>query len=604
MADDRGRGTSEAGRLAEEFGVDPEQVQAILESIAEIQHYFLRRPAVELRLALSSSDPSTVVAELLREDVGIVSVRVAWFHCLANPFSPLYTRDELADLLLRMRKHLKRNQQSLTATGHPDACFRASPWLDWLLGRLYYVKRPVVVDRSRPGFEALASFPLAPQAEDGFGNTAYVYMWTEQRARPPFREAPAGPLGVERRVVPQTAFEFRDSLPVDDRGVPVKRCDYSEAGLMRGMDPETVVRLDSIRGKFLQLELDAIGRLTAALRDADASELWEDCAQAITASLTLSEAELLINTDRLYGGSASLNTERFSTSVPLLYENNGGLTGLLSLIGHVEKEITIGTMHETRLQLSGAEDALSLGSYYEAIGRPYQRTLDKAIATLFIHSAREDEFWAEYAQRTSEHLDRKLDVEVQVSVRMPREHATRAHRELRGIADIMSAQVATYGTLPGIPQITLAVSGAERGPGEGRVQDVAPFPTPAGVGWEQVALVFYNDETVRITAGAFSDHKTFEDMGFVDRRFTPPRPDRLWIFLRSLAKQEGEFGAVGVPQVSWGKTRRMVSDLRSRLKHYFSIEEDPFHPYVSARLYRTRFVLRWDDGYRRAQQNL
>ena len=92
MADERGHLEEAAACLAGEFDLETDQVLTALRRIDGLPEYFMHPPVDELRLALSASDPGTVLAEFLREDIAVISVRVAWLDYMSSSFTPLYTR--------------------------------------------------------------------------------------------------------------------------------------------------------------------------------------------------------------------------------------------------------------------------------------------------------------------------------------------------------------------------------------------------------------------------------------------------------------------------------------------------------------------------------
>jgi len=143
-------------------------------------------------------------------------------------------------------------------------------------------------------------------------------------------------------------------------------------------------------------------------------------------------------------------------------------------------------------------------------------------------------------------------------------------------------------------------------PPASRTQDVVPFNTGQDSSWEHVIIEFCNDEVVKVAAGGHSDHRTAAQMGFVDRRRSGEVPDRLWLFLRELAKHEGEIAwgdATDMSSSERAKAKRYVSDIRKRLRTLFpDLPGNPFEPYRSVGAYKTRFVLRWSEQYRRSSR--
>lgn len=125
-------------------------------------------------------------------------------------------------------------------------------------------------------------------------------------------------------------------------------------------------------------------------------------------------------------------------------------------------------------------------------------------------------------------------------------------------------------------------------------QGVVPFRVPKGTQWSQVIIEVANSEVVRISVGAKTDHRTFEEMGCADRRKPSPQPDVQWGLLLQLAEGDGQLaGKYGVAQASQGTAKKMVSKMRRVLRAVFpDIPGDPFHPYTTERGYTARFVIR------------
>ena len=124
-----------------------------------------------------------------------------------------------------------------------------------------------------------------------------------------------------------------------------------------------------------------------------------------------------------------------------------------------------------------------------------------------------------------------------------------------------------------------------------RIQDIVPFSVPPGTDWNQVVIEFVDDETVLVSAGGFKQPKTFEEMGFADRRRTG-EPDKLWLLLRFLSLHEGRLGTDdNLSREEILRRKRQVTDLRKRLQFYFGISSDPFKPYKSERAYQTKFFI-------------
>jgi hypothetical protein len=148
-------------------------------------------------------------------------------------------------------------------------------------------------------------------------------------------------------------------------------------------------------------------------------------------------------------------------------------------------------------------------------------------------------------------------------------------------------------------------------------RNFVPIHTPPGITWAQVLIEFLGEETVRVSVpGQVPQERSFVQMGFQDRRQIGEQADTLWGILRLLAKHSGklepEDTSQEIPAANFGKVKKWVADIRSRLRLLFpDIGGDPFkpyrrkeatgdprHPYQWTSSYETEFILCWEGASR------
>ncbi len=105
--------------------------------------------------------------------------------------------------------------------------------------------------------------------------------------------------------------------------------------------------------------------------------------------------------------------------------------------------------------------------------------------------------------------------------------------------------------------------------------DVAPFPTPAGSGWEDIQIRFLSDHQVQITVKHVVEYRNYAEMGLEDGR--SHKPNKSWECLRTMALE----GSVRRPAQwkgsNWPAIEQQVQRLRNVLRSTFGITGDPFH---------------------------
>jgi len=134
-------------------------------------------------------------------------------------------------------------------------------------------------------------------------------------------------------------------------------------------------------------------------------------------------------------------------------------------------------------------------------------------------------------------------------------------------------------------------------------QPIGRFPTPKGLRWEEITIIFTSNEAVRIKARQISKIYTFAELGFKDGR-KGDTPDSRWrIFKEGFARHEGEisYQTDDVTQNTRDNLKAVVKDIRKRLKVFMDLDDDPFYPYRKRQAYKTKFSLRDEtppDSYR------
>lgn len=113
-----------------------------------------------------------------------------------------------------------------------------------------------------------------------------------------------------------------------------------------------------------------------------------------------------------------------------------------------------------------------------------------------------------------------------------------------------------------------------------------PHKLPRGTKWENFVFKFLDDDTMQVLVKGKKETIRYQDMGLEGKG---GKPSVLWIFLRVLAKCSGEI-AITDPGANT-RYKKQKQGLSEVLESYFNLDFDPFHPYTTARAYKTRFVI-------------
>jgi hypothetical protein len=492
---------------------------------------------------------------------------------LADPTTPLYALSELARRLAEFTAHQEANREGLLGRGHPTTTFASSPFLDLWLNKLYYVKAPVHT----------GIFGATPRA-------AYDDRYTARR----------------RLAAPATAHKFwrpaaewaeaartNQTSPCPARlytwgrweDIQASACAYDQADPVTRLTEDDVEWLPTVRPAVLDFKLRALGVLRLAAESGTAEGLWERCLEALNATLGGVEAvKRLLRTDARYAGYNALSGLQEQDEVSCV---PGGLTNVLEVIGHVEKELTVGTYRKTRAALGDLVvlDRLDRPSLVCAGGKdPYlalaaKGPLDRVRAALDLWAeldTRETGLWEDFRQR----LARALEADMRTSAVVP---VPAKYQAL--VQPVLEHEAAAL--IRRLEAGDRSLAGRPRAP----KRPTAKFSRFEGLRWEEVTMTFLPGDRLSIRARGHQRVFSFKELGFRDNR-KGERPDTRWAFLLRLAALGGvlRWDSAADRQTK-ARAKAAVKDIRHRLKAVMGIDSDPFKSYRQVKGYEARYVL-------------
>jgi hypothetical protein len=128
---------------------------------------------------------------------------------------------------------------------------------------------------------------------------------------------------------------------------------------------------------------------------------------------------------------------------------------------------------------------------------------------------------------------------------------------------------------------------------KGQKASSAKFPSPPNLCWEEITIIFYQNDAVKIKAQDIEGKYTFSELGFKDGR-KGDAPNSGWNLLR-----EGFAAHHG--QITWEKSisddirknlTKSVSEITKPLKQFFGLSESPMHRYRPDRGYKLKLDIR------------
>jgi DNA-binding CsgD family transcriptional regulator len=462
----------EARACAKRYKLDADRVLRVFHRLDEVKWWapdFPRQTALDEAIAYLGPRKALEVFESC--DLGTLAQRVWIVSYLNNWFTPFYMLDELASLVSDCVGCLEDNRQSLLKTGFPYRSFGRSFWFDRTLNRLLPVKMPA--------FDPLADYVLhsgfadptqwhSPKGlqkgfteiqQDKNGNLVYDYRWL----RTPRRN-------------PRILKKFEDGTFLVSIGLSETRqpspalCSYDDAAFLPGLDQREAQRLEELRPKLLDVKTAVLKVLREFIQRNTPWRMWEESLCILTATLTGAEATFLLGADvfytRLDMGTTYSRTRQGSEIVC----RNAGLSDLIDVIGHCEKECRFGSLQRTKRAFLDMPQLLYetwVSCYYQALGESWQDRIDKALDKFLLWEEEEKGFYQEYGDRVNSALDQWSSerVAVNISVWIDAKHRHLYEPNIQSYASFQKTQIETTGTLAPL-KVTAATQ--EQKPGQKR----------------------------------------------------------------------------------------------------------------------------------------
>jgi hypothetical protein len=332
--------------------------------------------------------------------------RTALITYLRDLDLPLLSIEELAKVTGSFRAYLDKNRDPLIKTGYPYTSFEECPWLDSKLSHLYYVK--VLPSPSRDDFHQRVD--LSPDNLD-----LYTTRCLHLLDRPTELHRLEKQVEEAKRSYPW-ARSWYDSFAWGD----VDR----DPVLIFDLKLGDTVRLEALRAKLFALKTHTLDMIVHAIGLNDASSLWVRCLRVLTDTLSADDVDFLLGMDRIYTGF-NVRTGKIEDEHRFLAP--GGLSSLLEVMGHVEKELTIGTLAKTREALNeviGHDESgrPRLSVDLATAEHPKRQVLEAVLEDYHLLEQEEKAFWEEYRQRVNRALEEEFYEEIVIRTKVKRRH--------------------------------------------------------------------------------------------------------------------------------------------------------------------------------------
>jgi hypothetical protein len=217
-------------------------------------------------------------------------------------------------------------------------------------------------------------------------------------------------------------------------------------------------RLTAGRKEFFNLKVGIINELLSAVQARKPEGLREKCRELLTDALLADDVEFYLRIDESYARcyleiEGSLEERRCPRS--------GGLTALLHVIGHYEKELCIGALAKTREKFLSLPTKGSVPSYYEAAEQPWREKLDDILDQYISLESKAESFLGDYRKWIDEALRDKFKTKVTIEVTMEKKFERTYKDYMTHLNEFAYQYLKAHGKLP---QITISEPTADATP--------------------------------------------------------------------------------------------------------------------------------------------
>lgn len=277
-----------------------------------------------LRAALKALGPGWALQLFEQTELRLLSQRAAVFAALTQLDSPPCERRSLCQLTERFRVFLEADGNHVGEHGHPSMYFASSRWIDALLARTYYVRRPWAIRATEHGTY-----------------WAWTCVWGTHGFHPIQLEDPGIPWDEGKNVM--LDYVWSEAPPLEPNLEPqvlkVDRKRYEEIPPLLGLDQCSAEKLEKLRRKKLYpAKLEVLAAATRHLESGRPGLLEESLNTLREHGITAEDHQFLMKIEEVY----RLQSAKEDTGENGYIEGtHGGLSDLFRFIQHCETVIEL-----------------------------------------------------------------------------------------------------------------------------------------------------------------------------------------------------------------------------------------------------------------------
>jgi len=398
-----------ADECAKRHGLSKKKVREIYHKLVEIEWYFPHFPSKSaLDEAIEFIEPKKALKLFENTDLSLLKNRCAITHdAFVIGSMPISTHDELADITSEFIEHQYVNSEKILQTGFPQRIFLRSRWMDWELGRCYFMKLPIDYPFYPYDRGVSTKYRNLDLTSDSENNQDFYEIWikdppetqdilSENTRKLEYRKC--------YKLFYTPDYSYEDGIFYDKYNNAIAEvCEFSKAPyldfLYSGIKPYEIMEL---RNKLFNVRLDILKLTEESLRKSDPSKYWQNSREIITKSIFKDDLDLLNRADSALGYHDLFEKEKtenekllsktmlmllHGTSVPLKhpyrlitqFENNSGFDDLIYFIGWIESELKTKVLDQAKKAISKLPVERNIQSYFELVDKPWIKKFDAVL---------------------------------------------------------------------------------------------------------------------------------------------------------------------------------------------------------------------------------
>lgn len=351
---------------------------------------------------------------------------------------------------------------------------------------------------------------------------------------------------------------------------------------MYNLDDINITELKDLRSILFEIRLILMNLSLRAIIDNVGDTLWSKSLELISLKVSGEQSDILLGMDRFYSNTYGMHG--FALNKVNEY-SIGGFGDLLSLVGHISEELSVGFYSKTKSAMG--ELQVESGNYFEIYKSPDRKILDNTIDCFVYNADKARNYWKILDGQISTDIQNNLSINITININVERKFASVIKDQLQDYGNFQAKNLKYGGLLP-----------SARSQSKPDIY-TAKFPTPSGFKWKELYIDIISDEDIKVRVRDIEKTYSFVDIGLFNKTKQFSTPTKAWGFLTYLATTNGvlswrDFNMTDSKRFYNAKSR--LKETRKWLRALMGLQTNPINDYdKKEKEYTCKFNLKIDE---------